>query len=159
MEPIQPENIESKPETTATASADSVPQADLTPRADAEVASVEATVTHQDLAEWRGRDLLDRNGERIGKLEEVYFDVETDEPQFGTVKEGLFGHHLALVPLAGATIRPDSLQVLFTKAQIKDAPEIGPSDLSQADESRLYHHYQLNYSPREQDNGRRLARR
>lgn len=129
------------------------------PQADSEAAKTETTVTHRDLAEWHGRELVDRDGERIGKLEEVYFDVETDEPQFGTVKEGLFGRHLVLVPLAGVTIGPDSLQVPVSKAQIKDAPNIEPNDLSQADESRLYHHYQLNYTPLDRESGRRLARR
>ncbi len=124
-----------------------------------EVATTKSTVTHRSLAEWHGKELVDKDGERIGKLEEVYFDVETDEPQFGTVKEGLFGRHLAFVPLAGVTIGPDRLQVPFTKAQIKDAPEIELHDLSQADESRLYHHYELNYTPLEKENGRRLARR
>jgi hypothetical protein len=32
-------------------------------------------------------------------------------------------------------------------------------ELSQADESNLYHHYQLNYTPPESESGRRLARR
>jgi hypothetical protein len=31
------------------------------------------------------------DGERIGKLEEVYVDVESDEPMFGTFKEGFIG--------------------------------------------------------------------
>jgi len=119
----------------------------------------ETTVLHRDIAEWQGRQLVDCDGERIGKLEHVYFDVESNEPQFGTVKEGLFGRHLALVPLAGVTIGPDSLQVPVTKEQIRVAPKIEPGDLSQADESRLYHHYQLNYTPLNQENGRRLARR
>ena len=32
-------------------------------------------------------------------------------------------------------------------------------ELSQADESRLYHHYELNYTPPDTESGRRLARR
>jgi sporulation protein YlmC with PRC-barrel domain len=40
------------------------------------------------VAEWHGRMLVDLNGDRIGKLEDVYVDVETDEPQFATVKRG-----------------------------------------------------------------------
>ena len=56
------------------------------------------------LVVWRGRDLNDANGERIGRLEEVYFDVDTDEPQFGTVKEGWLGRHLTFVPLVGAEL-------------------------------------------------------
>ena len=42
----------------------------------------------RNLAEWRGKSLVDRDGDKIGKLEDVYVDVETDEPMFGTVKEG-----------------------------------------------------------------------
>ena len=61
---------------------------------------------HQNIAEWHGKDLVDRDGEKIGKLEDVYVDVETDEPMFGTVKEGSFGRHLTFVPLSGLTIGP-----------------------------------------------------
>ena len=46
-----------------------------------------------NVAEWHGKMLVDHDGENIGKLEDVYVDVETDEPQFGTVKEGFIGHH------------------------------------------------------------------
>lgn len=116
-------------------------------------------IGHRDIAEWQGRLLIDRNGERIGKLEHVYFDVESEEPQFGTVKEGLFGRHLALIPLSGATIGPDGVQVLVSKEQVRVAPKLEAADLSPADESRLYHHYELNYTPLDTDSGRRLARR
>ena len=27
---------------------------------------------HENIGEWHGKDLVDRNGERIGKLEDVY---------------------------------------------------------------------------------------
>lgn len=36
-----------------------------------------------NVAEWHGKMLVDRDGERIGKLQDVYVDVENDEPQFG----------------------------------------------------------------------------
>lgn len=47
--------------------------------------------TTQNLSDWRGKDLLYSDGEKIGKLEDVYVDGETEEPQFGTVKEGPIG--------------------------------------------------------------------
>jgi hypothetical protein len=123
--------------------------------------SDEPAVAHRDFSEWQGRPLIDRDGERIGKLEDVYFDVETDRPQFGTVKEGIIGRHLTFVPLVGVTIGPDYLQVATTKTLVKDAPNINldGDELSQADESTLYHYYQLNYTPSETPSGRRLARR
>ncbi len=116
---------------------------------------------HQNIAEWRGKSLVDPAGEKIGKLEDVYVDVETDEPMFGTVKEGLIGRHLTFVPLGGITIGPDNLQVTVSHDAVKSAPniELHGEQLSQADESALYHHYQLNYTPPETESGRRLARR
>ena len=124
-------------------------------------AATETTVTHRDLTEWHGKPLIDRNGERIGKLEDVYIDTETDEPQFGTVKEGFIERHLTFVPLTGVTIGPANLQASVTKQQVKDAPNIHleGDELSQADESALYHHYQLNYTPTDTPSGRRLGRR
>jgi PRC-barrel domain len=123
----------------------------------------ELMVTHRNIAEWHGKQLIDRDGEKIGKLEDVYVDVETDEPVFGTVKEGFafIGRHLTFVPLAGITIGPSSLQVPVSKEQIKEAPNIETEgeELSQADEANLYHHYQLNYTAPDTESGRRLARR
>lgn len=114
-----------------------------------------------NVAEWHGKMLVDSNGEKIGKLQDVYIDVETDEPQFGTVKEGLIGRHLTFVPLGGIKIGPDDLQVSVTKEQVKSAPsiELHGEELSQADESTLYHHFELNYTPPDTESGRRLARR
>ena len=61
-----------------------------------------------NVADWHGKTLVDRDGERIGKLEDVYVDIENDEPQFGTVKEGFIGRHLTFVPLGGITVDPTS---------------------------------------------------
>src|SRR5580704_546922 len=113
------------------------------------------------VAEWHGRMLVDRYGEKIGKLQDVYVDVETDEPQFATVKEGFIARHLTFVPLGGIKVGPDSLQAAVSKAQVEDAPNIEQhgEELSQADESSLYHHFELNYTPPQTESGRRLARR
>ena len=117
-------------------------------------------ITHRNLSEWRGRDLNDANGERIGRLEEVYFDVDTDEPQFGTVKEGWLGRHLTFVPLVGAVVGPDNLQVAATVEQVKSAPNIAfeGDQLTAEEESALYHHYRLNYVPSDRESKKRLVR-
>ena len=60
-----------------------------------------------NVAEWHGKMLVDSDGEKIGKLQDVYVDVETDEPRFATVKEGFIGRHLTFVPLGGITVGPD----------------------------------------------------
>ena len=116
---------------------------------------------HWNVAEWHGKMLIDRDGARIGKLQDVYVDVENDEPQFATVKEGLIGRHLTFVPLGGIRVGPDDLQVAVTQAQVEAAPNIAQhgEELSQADESALYHHFEPNYTPPDTKSGRRLARR
>jgi hypothetical protein len=121
----------------------------------------QAPAPEWNVAEWHGKPLVDLNGERIGKLEDVYVDVETDVPQFATVKEGFISRHLTFVPLGGITVGPDQLQVAVTKAQVQAAPNIEQhgEGLSQAGESTLYHHFQLNYTPPNTESGRRLARR
>jgi len=80
-------------------------------------------IMHRNIAEWHGKQLVDSDSDKIGKLEDVYVDVETDEPMFGTVKEGRIGRHSTFVPLGGVTIGPDNLQVTVTKDQVHEAPD------------------------------------
>jgi hypothetical protein len=113
------------------------------------------------VAEWHGKMLLDCDGEKIGKLQDVYVNVENDVPQFATVKEGFISRHLTFVPLGGIKIGPDDLQVAVTKKQVESAPNIAEhgEELSQDDESALFHHFELNYTPPDTESGRLLARR
>jgi hypothetical protein len=112
-------------------------------------------------SDWIGKVLIDCNDQKIGKLQEIYVDVETDRPQFGTVKEGFLDRHLTFVPLGGAALGPDELKVTATKEQVRSAPDLDlhGQEMSQADESALYHHFEMNYTAPETESGRRLARR
>ena len=38
-----------------------------------------------DIREWRGHDVVDSGGHKIGVLESVYVDTATDSPSFATV--------------------------------------------------------------------------
>lgn len=112
-------------------------------------------------SDWLGKVIVDREGDKIGKLQDVYVDVETDVPQFGTVKEGFLDRHLTFVPLAGVTVGPDELRVTVLKEQVRSAPDLDlrGQEMSQADESALYHHFGMNYTAISSESGRRLARR
>ena len=123
--------------------------------------SDDPTQAQWNASDWHGRMLVDRDGEKIGKLQDVYVDVETDAPQFATVKEGFIGRHLTFVPLGGIRVAPDELQAVVSKEQVRSAPDIEMQgdELSQADEATLYHHFELNYTPIDTESGRRLARR
>lgn len=87
--------------------------------------------------------------------------MRSSPAQSKTVKEGCISRHLTFVPLWGITVGLDDLQVTVSKEQVEAAPNIEQhgEELSQADESALYHHFELNYTPPETESGRRLARR
>jgi hypothetical protein len=117
-------------------------------------------MVNANLADWRGKDLLDRDGEKIGKLEDVYVDTDTDTEQFGTVKEGVIGRHLTFVPLQGVTVSPEFVKTTVAKADVKEAPNLTTDgDLSAVDEEGIYRHYGLDYAPPATPSGRRLGRR
>ncbi len=145
------------PDTTPDTSPGPAPESVAAPDAPPTTAPA-ATWTASD---WLGKVVVDRDGERIGKLHDVYVDVETDVPQFGTVKEGFIGRHLTFVPLVGVEVGPDELKAAVLKEQVKSAPDLDlhGQEMSQADESALYHHFELNYTAIGSDSGRRLARR
>ena len=105
--------------------------------------------------DWRGRDIIDADGDKVGTLEELFRDEDTQEPEWAVVRTGMFGTKLYFVPIQGAEPRGEDVQVLFSKTQIKDAPRIDDSDgqLSQEEEARLYDHYGMNYSEHRSDSG------
>ena len=41
-----------------------------------------------DIREWRGHDVVDIEGHKIGTLESIYVDTATDQPAFATVTVG-----------------------------------------------------------------------
>ena len=114
----------------------------------------------ENISDWRGKEIQDRDGDKIGKLEDVYVDTETDAPVFGSVKEGHISKHLTFVPLHDATASPDGLKVAVSKEQVKDAPNLDQDgEMSATEESDLYRHYEIPYVPASAPSGRRLAKR
>ncbi|GAA2919319.1 PRC-barrel domain-containing protein [Streptomyces mexicanus] len=113
-----------------------------------------------DIREWRGHDVVDTDGSKIGTLESVYVDTTTDEPSFATVTMGMpTRRRLVFVPLAGATVGPGYLKVAHTKKVIKQAPSIDTDGvLAAAEEPAVFAHYELEYTPGS-GGERRLARR
>jgi uncharacterized protein (TIGR02271 family) len=98
--------------------------------------------TLQDIETWRGRTLVDNDGDKIGKIEDVYLDRSSGEPEWVAVKTGLFGSNVSFVPIGDASPAGDDLRVAYTKDQVKDAPNIDPDgELSPEEERRLYQHY------------------
>jgi stress response protein YsnF len=97
--------------------------------------------------DWRGHTVVDRDGEKIGKLTEIYLDRETNQPEWALVNTGLLGTKSSFVPLKGAAPAGEEVRVAYAKDQVKDAPSIDVDDeLSEQEEAQLYRHYGLEYS-------------
>jgi PRC-barrel domain len=111
------------------------------------------------IREWRGHDVLDAGGHKIGELEAVYVDTSTDLPSFGTIQVGIpTRHRLVFVPLNQATVGPGYLKVAYDRKQVKDAPSIDTDgELPAGDEEAVFKHYGLTYQPGA--NGERLLGR
>ena len=98
-------------------------------------------------ANWEGRTLKDRNGDKIGKIDSLYVDEQTDKPEWALVNTGLFGTKSSFVPLAGATARGDDLLAQVDADQVKDAPKMDPDEeLSEQQEAELFRHYGVDYT-------------
>jgi PRC-barrel domain len=103
---------------------------------------------------WRGRVMVDRDGNKIGEVVDIYLDNETDRPEWAVVRTGLFGLRSTFVPLAQAREVGDELQVPHQRLEVKEAPNIEPDgQLSAAEEAELYRHYGLDYDTVTLDSG------
>ena len=84
------------------------------------------------------------DGAKLGKVEAVYLDNDTEQPEWVAVKSGLFGSHVSIVPLSRGSWDGNALTVPFDKDAIQAAPHHDPdAALSPQDEDDLYRHYGL----------------
>jgi uncharacterized protein (TIGR02271 family) len=89
-----------------------------------------------------GRDVYDEDGDKIGSASEVYLDDDTGQPEWITVRTGLFGTKESFVPIRDADLTDDGLRVHVDKDQVKDAPKMdAEGHLSPEEERELYRYY------------------
>jgi hypothetical protein len=95
-----------------------------------------------DMREWRGHDVVDADGHKIGELEANYVDTGTELPSFGTVKAGMpTRRRLVFVLFDQAAVGPGYLRVCYDKKQVKDAPSTGTGgELPAGDEEAILKH-------------------
>lgn len=88
--------------------------------------------------------VIDQDGDKVGKVGQVYLDDATGQPNWVTVNTGLFGGSETFIPLDEATQDGDDLRVPYTKAFIKDAPNLdADSHVDESQEDELYRYYGL----------------
>jgi uncharacterized protein (TIGR02271 family) len=90
-----------------------------------------------------GTTAYSADGDKLGKVGQVFLDDATGRPEFVTVQTGLFGTNESFVPVSNASPEADRLVVPFSKDQVKDAPnvDVASGHLDEEEERRLYEHY------------------
>ena len=107
--------------------------------------------TVERLNEMRGAPVFDGSGEKIGSVDEIFYDEQTGKPEWLGIGTGLLGSKRVLVPLTGADMREDGVSVRYSKEQVKESPDIDSDEISEATERELYSYYGLTPSERRSD--------
>jgi uncharacterized protein (TIGR02271 family) len=105
-------------------------------------------LTEDQAREVIGATAYGDDGEKIGKVGQLFLDDQTGQPEFVTVNTGFFGTSESFVPVADATFNGDRLVVPFSKDKVKDAPnvDLDGRHLDESEEQRLYEYYGLSSS-------------
>jgi uncharacterized protein (TIGR02271 family) len=96
--------------------------------------------------DWRGREVIGSDGEKIGKVDEIYLDTGSGDPEWLSINTGLFGMKSSFAPIQGAQPEGGAVRIAYTKEQVKDAPSVEPDqELNDSEERALWSHYGLDY--------------
>jgi hypothetical protein len=99
--------------------------------------------TSQEARDYIHRAAVDAEGNRFGKVSQVYMDDQTGQPLWVLVETGLLGTRQSFAPIRGSRFDGDQLVVLaVSKDQLKDAPDIDPdAEISESDQEALRQYY------------------
>jgi uncharacterized protein (TIGR02271 family) len=100
-------------------------------------------ISTSDITAIIGSNAVDSDGDKLGKVGQVYLDDQTGSPEWATISMGLFGSSEHFVPLADASVSSGTLAVPYQKAKVKDAPRVDADQghLSPEEEAELYRYY------------------
>ncbi len=97
-----------------------------------------------DVFTWQGKTMVDRDGEELGTVAEIYLDQETGQPEWARI---IATERSVLVPLLGAKPAGDVIQAGYERAVVRNAPAIAAGlERSDAAEKALSRHYCLPFS-------------
>ena len=107
-----------------------------------------------------GATVTGGDGEKLGKVDAIYFDNDTDKPEWAAVKSGLFGSHVSLVPLAQGTWNNGTLTVPFDKHALQTAPHHNPdASITPTDDAMTRSEEQLRVGTQTRETGRARLRK
>jgi len=112
-------------------------------------------LNENDTREVIGATAYGSDGEKIGKVGQLFLDDQTGRPEFVSVNTGFFGTSESLVPVRDAELSGADLRLAHTKDKVKEAPhvDIDAGHMTEADEQTLQAYYGLGGGSHEGDLG------
>jgi uncharacterized protein (TIGR02271 family) len=99
-------------------------------------------INSANVASLIGANVIDSDGNKIGSIGQIYVDPASGQPNWATVKTGLFGTSESFVPLEQADEADGDIRVPYTKDFVKDAPRVdADNSLAESEEDGLYSYY------------------
>ncbi|WP_329456730.1 PRC and DUF2382 domain-containing protein [Streptomyces sp. NBC_01497] len=111
-------------------------------------------ITQEQIPAVLDHPVYDSGGNKIGSAKHVFYDDATGNPEWVTVKTGMFGSSESFIPTHDASLVQDHLEVPYGRDQVKDAPNVdidAGGHLSEQEEHRLYTYYGIDGDAAAQD--------
>jgi uncharacterized protein (TIGR02271 family) len=113
-----------------------------------------------DVNRLHGATVRSTSGDKIGKVAQVYLDDQSGDPEWVTVRTGLFGTKESFMPLASARFQRNELVVDVTKERVNGAPRVDEEGhLSETQEAEIYRYYGISPGTGQHGTGRDRAGR
>jgi hypothetical protein len=94
---------------------------------------------------WGGKLLVDREGNAIGTVTQIYTDDDSGLPEWATTN---IGEAPVFIPLKDAVESDGQIHVLVHRDDVAKAPlVVDRHHITPEEEARLYRHYGIPYSP------------
>jgi uncharacterized protein (TIGR02271 family) len=106
-------------------------------------------MTQEKITSLYGSTVQDSSGKKVGTVGQIWADA-AGQPNWVSVKTGLFGRRESMVPLDAMQTEKDHLSVPFDKEIIKNAPQVesdADQPLTDTEVDELYAHYNLDPAP------------
>src|SRR5262249_43990325 len=101
-----------------------------------------ATATSPDRPDYIHPPPGDAEGNRIGKISQMFPDEQTGQPQWVLVETGLFGTRQSFAPIRGSKLDGELVVLAVSKDKVKDAPHVESGEqLSDSDRKALRQYY------------------
>jgi uncharacterized protein (TIGR02271 family) len=98
--------------------------------------------TPQDVQQFIGRTAVDSEGNKVGKIGQVYLDERSGLPLWVTVATGMLGTGQSFAPIYGSRFDGEQVTLTVSKDLVKDAPSIDDDGrIGASEQEALYRHY------------------